>query len=86
MDSRITLTESELLDALRRAAAESQQGEEGFTTAELREALGWGEKKVRAALHRLKAQGLIVPVKVRRETLNGTIHPQPGYRLVDRAA
>lgn len=84
MDSRINPTESQLLDALR-SAFSAGDGGEGFTTTELAEQLDWALPKVRAALGRLRREGLIEPTRVLRENLAGVVHPVPGYRLVQQS-
>ncbi|HEX6940224.1 MAG TPA: hypothetical protein VF158_12490 [Longimicrobiales bacterium] len=83
--SRVDPTESQLLDALRQAFA-SDGTADGFTTTELADQLGWHTAKVRAALHRLRKDGLVEPVRVIRENLAGGVQPVPGYRLVQRDA
>ena len=83
MAATIDVTESELLEALRAAVATPDRGD-GLTTPELAQALGWSEDRVRRALRRLRAQGIVEPTRVRRETLSGVMQPVPGYRLVQR--
>jgi len=78
------LTEEQLLEALRRALVEQQEGEEpqgAMTTPDLREALGWGTDRVRRVLRQLKDEGVLEVVQVRRVDLAGRVFPRPGYRL-----
>lgn len=79
----IDVTESELLEALRAAVATPDRGV-GMTTPELALALGWSEQRVRDALRRLRAQGVIEPTRVWRRNLGGVMQPVLAYRLVQR--
>lgn len=76
-DNRII---DELLEAL--LAAESTQNQ-GLTTGELSELLGWSNEKVRRRLTLLKREGKISTILVRREILDGRRTLIPAYRMVN---
>jgi len=74
------ITEQELLDALKRAAGDAA-GEDGATTVELADSLGWTKARVRGALKSLARAGRLEVVQARRVNLAGRVSSVPGYRL-----
>lgn len=80
------ITESEILDALRTAAATGTNIEGASTSRELRRALGWGEKRMRDHLHNLKDRGQVTVVRVTREGLDGKPQLVTAYRLTPKTS
>lgn len=77
----ISITEAELLEAL----AESVQGTgpaEAKTVLEIAAASRIGEKRVRAALNVLKAQGRLQVHRVLRPRLDDTLFPTSAYTIL----
>lgn len=82
MNANISISENELLDALREAT-ESEQGDDGaLTLREIMAATGMSERRAKEHMSRLKAAGRIEPVKVRREALDGRNALVPAYRVI----
>lgn len=80
----MSMTQNELLEALRVAAeAQDEQGDGAMTMRELRAALNYGDDRLRAMLHRLKADGLVEVVRVQRRTLDDRLNLTPAYRLTN---
>lgn len=70
------------IDDLLRALEQAQKHENnGVTTQELADSIGWSTKRVLKRLKELKAEGRLEVVKVYRESLTGIITPRPGFRL-----
>lgn len=83
---RISITEAEILSALR-AAADTPDGDDGaLTMRQMMELTGWGDRKVREHVRRMIASGAAEPVRVPRPTLAGNVQPTPAYRLTRKAA
>lgn len=83
--SEISISESEILEALR-SAAEPERPPNALTTYELSEALGisfqQAGKRVRAAV----LAGRLECVKVRVAGIDGVVRPQPAYRPAAKPA
>lgn len=77
----MTITENDLLDAIRAALATPTEAGDGFTGPELAEAAGKSTTTVRQALKRLLASGTAEVVQLRRMKINGQAATVPGYRL-----
>lgn len=77
----VTITESELLDALAQAARGAGP-EEARTCPELAAATGLSDKRIRAALKALQVQGRLVVHRVLRENLAGASQPVPAYTIL----
>ena len=78
----MTISESEILAALRKAM-EQRTGEPGeFTTLELAERMGIGPERVKGTLKKLIASGLAVTGRAHRMSMDGVSRPVPVYRLV----
>ena len=79
----MTITESEILDAIR---ATMQRGPEqsGITTAELSAALGCHPDRIRTALRRLIAQQLVKPGSGHRIALDGMARHVPVFHWVGK--
>lgn len=83
--ARITISESELIDALRAATGNGESGPaDAFTLKEIKAATGWGDRRVLAHLYLLKAQGMLQIVTVNRERLDGRVGGVPGYRFLKK--
>jgi predicted ArsR family transcriptional regulator len=72
------ITESELLDALRAALPERDQG--ALTTEELAESLGVCRDKARTMLKPLVRSGKVLVVRKRITDMAGRPQPVPAYR------
>lgn len=85
----ITVTESELVEALREAAQPGSSDVEGaLTVAEMAACTNRGEKYVRDNIRKLLAEGKAELVRIPRTAIDGRLQNLPAYRLVrpDRAA
>lgn len=82
----ISVTESELIEALRQASAAAPDPDGAVVTQDIVRAMGKGERFVRTILRDLIAQGVVEMVKVRRPAIDGRVIPQPAYRVKARAA
>lgn len=80
MESEVTVTHAELLDALA-AATKSTAPEDAKTTPELCEALGLSGARVRKALAAMQAQGRLIVHNVRRPNISGRITVVPAYTI-----
>lgn len=85
----ITVTELELIEALRQAAAPGSPDIEGaLTVAEMATRTNRGEKYVRDNIRKMLAEGRAELVRIPRTAIDGRLQNLPAYRLVkpDRAA
>jgi len=73
---------NEVLEALRTAATPKYPAD-GFTAAELKEAMGWNFHQGRKALLAFKAAGLIQAGRGRRPAVDDTSRWVPVYRFLD---
>jgi len=70
------------IDDLLRALEEAQGHEEqGVTSQELADSIGWSTKRVLRRLHELKASGRLEIVKMYRQNIVGVTTLRSGYRL-----
>lgn len=76
----IVITEAELLDALAEAAR-GVEPSEARTGPELMAATGFPEKRLRAALKALQAQGRLDVHQVTRQSLDGRAIRVPAYTV-----
>lgn len=74
------ITEAELLEALARATT-SDAPSDARTGPELQKAMGVGEKKLRAALKALAAEGRLQIHRVLRQSVDGRTVPVQGYTI-----
>lgn len=81
-----TITEAEILKALHDASRQTERPDGFSTIAELVQATGWPDSKVRRAMSAAKAQGRLLVKRAMRETLSGTLHPVPVYRITPPVA
>jgi hypothetical protein len=81
----LTITESEILDAIRTALASSVSGDDAMTTTELGTALGTNVARTRNILRGMIAAGRMAPTRVYRPSLDGYPRPVAAYRLVKAA-
>ena len=82
MQSRVTITQAELLEALREAAQRSEEGPEGaYTTEELAELTGIYRGKVKETIRALIRLGKAECVHVRRPSIDGRMFRVPAYRI-----
>lgn len=87
MESRVAVSESEILDAIREALTEiGDQPDDAFTTTELVEQTGKGPAGVRAAIRELVKKGDATCVWVQRTAMDGRRARVPAYRIGRKAA
>lgn len=83
MESRVSITESEILHALREAMQEQDSGvSDAFTVAELCETTQRGEKTVRKMLRSLIQSGRAEVVQKPTVDLTGKTIRVPAYRAL----
>ncbi len=85
----VSISESEILDELRRAfAARGDSGDfpGAVTCGELIEAMGMYPLTIRTEIKRLLRAGVVECVKVRRPSIDGRNACVPAYRLVPKRA
>jgi len=78
--TKITVTEDDLLQALRDALAQPTDAQ-ASTMTELAAAMGFGLEKVRHLLRAVQDEGRLEVVRLRRPNLIGTTSLVPGYRI-----
>lgn len=79
----VTITESEILEALRESAGNPNLGPvDAFTRGELRSAMGWGLNRTTAQIFALRKKGAVEVVSVKREGVDGKHYTVSGYRFV----
>lgn len=81
--ARPSITESALLDALAGAVRGSAPAD-ARTVMELMDCSSVGERAVRKALHRLKADGRLVTHSIIRESLDGRKIRLPAYTILPK--
>lgn len=84
MASAVSITESELMEALA-AATRGSQPDDARTMLELRAISGVSEKRVRATLVELNAAGRLRVHRVRRTALDGRSAIVPAYTILPPA-
>lgn len=81
--ARVEITTSELIDALRAATGNGEEGPaDAFTRNEIKAMTHWGFPRITDHLTALKQQGLLDVVWVNRERLDGRVVKVPGYRFL----
>jgi len=80
--ARITVTESELAEAIRESLAVEANPDDAFTLVELQQMLGFAHMKTRATLKQLRAAGRLEVVKKRSEAIDGRTIFIPAYRVL----
>jgi len=80
---RLTITESELLDALA-ASQHSTAPEDARTVEQLRVVTGWGDGKMRRMLKQIQAEGRLTVHQVTRPGLDGRMYARPAYTITPR--
>ena len=86
MDGRVSVTESELLEAVREAiAGRPETGDDAFSVDELSEALSCHPATARKAIKGLMASQRAEAVRVKRRAMDGRLANVVAYRLL-RAA
>jgi DNA-binding Lrp family transcriptional regulator len=78
----MTITESELLDAIRAATTDDDGPTDAMTGPELALAMGITDSPMRTRLRRLMKDGVIECVKVKRTSIAGVSLTVPAYRLI----
>ena len=82
MDARISVSENDILEAMRRAVeAQPNEGERGITTLEWGKARGCSVHKARAEIRLLLDSGAAECVQVRRARMDKKPTLVSGYRL-----
>jgi hypothetical protein len=82
----IQLTSNELLEALAAATVGESDRSDGYTVTDLVEITKRDQRWVRQHLVMLKAEGMLRPVKVRREALDGRIQHVSAYQFIAKDA
>ena len=86
-ETRITVTDSDLLEALREAI--ERRGEDSpddaFSVDELSDAMGCHPATARKAIKRMIGAGTVEPVRVKRRAMDGRLANVVAYRLRDGA-
>jgi len=77
-----TITESELLDALRVATGIQPSPDDVVTSEEIKELTGWGWCKTREVIRRMVRDGQMEHVRIYRKTVNDVMWPSSAYRLI----
>jgi hypothetical protein len=80
--ARITISTSELLEAVKTATGANANPDDAYTVAEISEAMGAGVHVTRERLNRLKRAGLLEVLSARREALDGRLGMVPAYRFL----
>jgi hypothetical protein len=78
----LNVTESELLEALRRAAVDREDTQGAMTSRQLADALEWTRDRVYKELHRLRNAGQLEVHWIPALDVAGRRVRVPGYRLV----
>lgn len=88
MAGRISVTENELLEALREARGAHKPAEEdgAMTRSEMERATGWSKKQVDAVLNGLLDEGRWECIWVPRQQRDGVVRRMPAYRPSGDAA
>lgn len=81
MESRLSISETEILDALREAFSTEDDPDGAHTTEELAAATGISRARIKVALRDLIRAGKAETVRVRRTSIDGRTMPVPGYRV-----
>ena len=76
-----TITESELLDALREALEPTEDSDGAMTAKEIMVHLNLSERRAYRLIHEMNEAGSLEPVKVRRVTIAGHVQRTTAYRL-----
>ena len=77
----MTITENELLDALRNVLNTAPPEQDGFTTQDVMAALSVGSVVARRAMKSLLENGQAVSVRITRSNMFGHPHVSYGLRL-----
>lgn len=85
MQDRVTVTELDLLDALREALERDAGGDDAPTTEELAEMTGISRERIKVALKGLIQSGKAESIRVRRLSIDGRNALVPGYRFKQAA-
>lgn len=80
--ARISVTESELAEAVRGSLAVHSNPDDAFTSDEIARALNCGNQKARRAIADLSKQGRVVVVPRRTESIAGKVIIVPSYRIL----
>jgi predicted ArsR family transcriptional regulator len=81
----MTVTQAEILEAIRAALAAQPQQSGAMTCAELCEAMGLSVEKGRKTIKQLIAAGVMEPTKLPMLYMDGTTRLTAAYRLVKGA-
>lgn len=79
--TRVSVTESEMLEAVKKFMGDRPAGEEGATIVELSEAHGCSTETMRRVVKDMLIRGLASVVKVQRPRMDGATTTVSGYRL-----
>ena len=79
---RVTLTETELLQALAEALQREPDPTDAWTTEEIRKAAGWGISKANRVIRELVDSGKWECVQAPRRNRTGVVTPTWAYRPV----
>ena len=76
------MTEADLIAELQAAIENVGSPDDAFTTGELAELLGVGDAAIRKRLKKLNKTGRLMPVRIMRNSLTGTLRRVWGYRIL----
>ena len=76
------MTEADLIAELQAAIENVESPDDAFTTGELAELLGVGDAAIRKRLKKLNKTGRLIPVRIMRNSLTGTLRRVWGYRIL----
>ena len=76
------MTEADLIAELQAAIENVESPDDAFTTGELAELLGVGDAAIRKRLKKLNKTGRLMPVRIMRNSLTGTLRRVWGYRIL----
>lgn len=82
--AEISISESEILEALQSAAVEPERPANALTAYELSVALGISESTAARRIRAAVRAGKLECVQVRLANIDGTIRPRPAYRPVPK--
>ncbi len=81
MATKLTITENELVEALRSAMGPDEGPTDARTVQEMAATIGRAERFVRDNVRKLIAEGRVELVRVKRPAIDGRIQSLPAYRI-----
>lgn len=84
MASSVSITTTEILDAIQAAQVETKNPDGALTVQEMVQATGYTRRKIEETLARIKAEGRLRRYHVKRERLDGVMRGVPAYAVVPK--